>query len=959
MKRTAIVLSFLLVPGLISAADSFSRQFGASPGAAPPMGRFLTAQLVSGQGAFVDDTTSVAAVGDFNGDGKADVVTGDGHSDVYVLLGNGDGTFQKSATLSLGSFVETLSFAIGDFNGDTKMDLAVATGNVQFNTGAVQIFLGNGNGTFTTGQAVAIGTIFSNQPQGMAVGDFNADQKLDLVAVNGGASTVSVVLGNGDGTFQAAKNFAVGQQDPRGVAVADLNGDGKLDVVVANHNGALNNTVSVLLGNGDGTLQAAHDFTADAGPMSVVLADFNGDGKLDIATANRDTSDVSILLGNGDGTFQATTNIGVGLLPITIAVADFNQDGKLDLITGNSANSNVAVLLGKGDSTFQPPVFYGADTSPSSLALGDFNGDGNTDWILGNSVDPVFTMAFGNGNGTFQAATQYTNASWAATLADFNKDGKMDMAIATNSGVSVFLGNGNGTFQSPTSITGVGTPLHVAAADFNKDGNMDLAVANGGPNQVFILLGNGNGTFQAPVTYTLGGSTAYEIVIADFNKDGKLDLSVAAASNNTVNILLGNGDGTFQAARTFVFGASSGYMAAGDFNQDGKLDVAIADPQANGVALMLGDGAGGLGSPTLVPAGRLTTGVTAGDFNHDGKLDMAVTNQADNNVTVLLGNGDGSFTFSANYPIIPPGVGGQATPIYVAAADFTGDGNLDLVVANANNRVGGFGVPNLNLGMRFLQGNSDGTFQAAQGFIAGLASNTLAIADLNRDGASDVVVSENNGIEALLTVLLNTGGTFVKLTSSVNPSDFGQPVKFTATVNASVGGSPSPTGSVIFKDGTTVLGTVPLTSGSAALTTSTLAAGTHSITASYSGDSNFNRHTAGPLSQVVSAVSLKPLKLNFGNQKVGTTSRPKKTTLTNNGSAAITISSIALGGPNPGDFTEVSNCPISPNTLGAGISCSIKVTFKPAATGSRKAMVEVTDDAGGSPQKVALTGNGT
>ena len=216
-------------------------------------------------------------------------------------------------------------------------------------------------------------------PLSIAVGDFNRDGKLDLAVGNWTSNNVSVLLGNGDGTFQAAVDYATGSE-PESVAVGDFNGDGKLDLVISN---CLSSNVSVLLGNGDGTFQAAVNYGTGSDSSSVAVGDFNGDGKLDLAVSNSSTSDdnVSVLLGNGDGTFQPAVNYGVGVSPRALALGDFNGDGKIDLVTANIDSNNVSVLFGNGDGTFRASVDYpgGPLPLPESLAVGDFNGDGRLD----------------------------------------------------------------------------------------------------------------------------------------------------------------------------------------------------------------------------------------------------------------------------------------------------------------------------------------------------------------------------------------------------------------------------------------------------------------------------------------------------------------------------------------------------------------------------------------------------
>jgi uncharacterized protein (TIGR03437 family) len=337
------------------------------------------------------------AVGDFNGDGRADLVTANygGNKDVSVLLGNGDGTFQRAVNYGTGGL--PLSVAVGDFNGDGKPDLAIANYSIS-------VLLGNGDGTFK--RAVTYGT--SNASWSVAVGDFNGDGKLDLATANlvpgaiGGNGNVSVLLGNGDGTFRAPVNYGAGNA-PYFIAVGDFNGDGKADLAVAN---SKDNNVGVLLGNGDGTFQAPMNYAAGTSPYSIAVGDFNGDGRADLAIANNGANDtngakggngnVSVLLGNGDGTFQAAVNYGAGLGPYSIAVGDFNGDGMVDLVTANNGG-NVSVLLGNGDGTFQAAVNYGAGDSLYSIAVGDFNGDGRADLVtatLGqNNVNVLLGLA--------------------------------------------------------------------------------------------------------------------------------------------------------------------------------------------------------------------------------------------------------------------------------------------------------------------------------------------------------------------------------------------------------------------------------------------------------------------------------------------------------------------------------------------------------------------------------------
>ena len=324
------------------------------------------------------------AVGDFDGDGAADLAVANedlSSNDVSILLNRGDGTFQPAVNYGVG--VNPVSLAVGDFDGDGNLDLAVA--NFSEPAGrTISVLLGNGDGTFQPATFHSAG----RDAHSVAVGDFDGDQRLDLAVSNYDFNTVSILIGNGNGTFQAPVSYGVGLTAAQ-LAPGDFNGDGKVDIVTANLD---SNNVSVLMGRGNGTFQAAVSYPTGAGPYGVAVADLNGDHSLDLVTANLSGNSVSVLLGNGDGSFGSARNYGVGVNPGAVAVRRLDVDWVPDVVATNVNSQVVSVLRGNADGTLQPAVNHPTDLSPSGVAVADLNGDGKPDIAAANFVGTVSVL---------------------------------------------------------------------------------------------------------------------------------------------------------------------------------------------------------------------------------------------------------------------------------------------------------------------------------------------------------------------------------------------------------------------------------------------------------------------------------------------------------------------------------------------------------------------------------------
>jgi uncharacterized protein YuzB (UPF0349 family) len=651
-------------------------------------------------------------------------------------------------------------------------------------------------------------------------------------------------------------------------------------------------------GNPLDLLPAVPYATVGTYPFAVAVADVNGDGIPDIVSLSCCTTDlIGTLLGNGDGTFQPAIIGGQGgYLPIALAVADLNGDGKADVVTLSWVTSSVFVHLANGDGTFQDPVSYDSGgINARTVVIADVNGDGIPDLVVGNDAGPdvgnaSVAVLLGNGDGTFQAPSSYDTdgtSDFSLAVGDLNGDGKPDLAVVNTcaagsdckyGSLAVLLNNGDGTFQSPVIYdTGASSPTTVAIGDVNNDGKPDLLVVNGN-GTVGVLLGNGDGTFQTAVTFLAAGGGLW---LADLNGDGNLDVveTIGCGDGNRCSygllaVLLGNGDGGFQSAVTFQSGgAKASAVAIADLNDDGWPDVVVVNTNGSVGVLLNNSGPHAPTTTTLVsslnPApshsevtytatvtsqnGGAVTGTVA---FHDGRKAVATVRVASNQAaysTTYTKGGVHSITAAYSGDLLNDGSSAGLTeyvqiPSKTALATSASPSHLGqpaMFTANVTSRFGA--IPDGEL-VTFY----DGTTFIGTGITAGGAAtfttSSLTIGKHTIEAAygGDDTFEPSSGS---VTQRVDKDPTTTALSSSLNPSNYGQAVTFTATVTSA--GPNTPTGEVEFKNGIKFMGSATLSGGVATLTTSKLAVGTDSITAKYLGDADSAEGTSSALDQVV------------------------------------------------------------------------------------------------------------
>lgn len=713
------------------------------------------------------------AAGDFTGDGLLDLLTSAGSvggssasAMATVIEGRGDGTFISSRRQQLGQY--PWIFVTADFNNDHSIDIAQLT----FQPDGVSVSLRDPAGNFENTSVLPVTYSADGRLRYFFdAADIDGDGSADVMSVERDAKIAQVHWGNGDGTFETGEPVAMASS-PQSITAVDLNGDSRVDAVVTTEGP---DTVTALYSQPNGQFEQVAIPLPSTPQGKAVIGDIDGDSRPDVLVA---ATGFTVLMNREQGLVLGATlapEAAPGLMRL-YAAEDLNHDGFADLVFQFDF-LGFAVLLGNGDGTFRSPRIYSALNFYSVLDVGDANGDGHPDLFVRDEISSL-VLYLGDGTGAFVGPQRFNvgaitdgfhvidangdgiddllasgyksglaeihgagcdkepeyalagpqfagEVGYDPAVGDVNRDGILDLVSGGFQGEQfnayVTLGAGVGEFQARTRVPDT-TATSVALGDLDGDGALDLVTIDETSDRVSLLRGAGNGSFTRLADYAVGPRPS-SALIADMNDDSRADVVTLNSADRSVTVILAVADGGHETLGTFATGAGigDGPLAVGDLDANGTLDLAAS--HVSGIGILRGNGDGSLAGLETIDLGSRSRSIVAGDFNEDGIADLAVTTASSSEVTILLGQrGTG--------PAVAGRFHADGSPGRVAAADLNDDGHLDLV-------CGSDGAAQVAV----LMGRGDGTFEPAGRFASSFLQGFILIDDFDGDGVADVVTS--------------------------------------------------------------------------------------------------------------------------------------------------------------------------------------------------------------------------
>jgi hypothetical protein len=736
--------------------DGFIDLVSASPG-----GNLISVLLNNGNGTFatkVDYATGAyansVASGDFNSDGYPDLVTAN-YSDnsISVFMNDGDGTFATKVDYTTAS--GAYGAATADVDGDGDVDVVIAS----ITTDAVSVFLNNGNGTFASATDHSCG----NDPRSITVADVDNDGDVDAIVGRYIDNKISVVFNNGNGAFDSYTEYA-SEGYVYSVAAADVNGDGAMDILSSNIN--VSNKVSVFINNnnGNGTFASKVDYSIGGSPSSVTTADIDGDGDLDMAVAAGVVTNgqLSVLKNNGNGTFASKVDYTTGSIARSVVAADLNGTGTIDLAVANNFGNSVSVLMNVPVISVSSvsPTAHALTVSPTANVTATFNTNMNSSTMTSSTI-----FVRGSVSGPHTGSISYDGPSKTMTFNPTNDFARGEIVtvtlttgIQTSGGTPLTNpesfsftvasgGTGPGFFETQvvsSYYTNSNAPSRFLSADIDNDGDVDM-IGFDYYNGITLSSNNGDGSFAAPVNESDWGknfgSNPRAVQYSDMDNDGYGDIVATRTNNSTyIVILKNNGTGTFSRYDSVNTSSANVYYGteAKDFNNDGKNDIAYVKSAIDSVFISY-NSSGWTNNDSYSFPTHSGTRLTSGDIDNDGDVDLVIGYEG--GFGTLSNNGDETFGSEAGYS-------STYNTYYleqIMLSDVNGDGYLDVITTGGNN-YNQFGI-NLN--------NGDGTFGSESAYTLSIQPAIMVAGDLDADGDIDLAFCYQN--ETYLNVAYNNG----------------------------------------------------------------------------------------------------------------------------------------------------------------------------------------------------------